>query len=779
MTVPRVESAAWSGSPPDRDLEESADRHLLSGPKEMRGSTTTISLVSYRGFLSRAFSGKVEESLRLRFLGLATFWLVALALAWVGGNPWTWLGGGIATTCGYAFSWYRRNLDLGIWTVLMALMVVGLAFIMRSEMLAALDGHWLPLAHFLLLVQAIASFDIRTLGGLYAGIGLSGIVLFFASQQAFELSFGVFLLVYAGLLLAFFAVAFLEDETKIAQVRSAMSRLAILGFWSAVAVAVILLSVGAFLLLPRGESNAVGYQQVSALPITGNAGDPGTQALAMGTQPLTDFPGLSQSGRAPTQVMDGEVDQTPGDFQLGPSDVSGSPSEQEVILGDGTFPISSMSDDGDDVVMHVRSPVVSYWRGQVFETFDGTRWSPGHNRGPSRGAAYRAEDQLRYTQTFFINQDSPESTFMGYHGVDVRSPEDAVYRRSLGKGTSYQVVSVDPQLVPEALRHDRTPRGLDAQYYMVPASAHRLYGLAGRIVAGAETDFDRVVRIVDYLRRNGEYDASALNQLESSAHLDTFLFEGEAGSAVDFATATVMLARAAGLPARLATGYLPGERDLLSGAYRVRERDAHAWTEVYFQDHGWVPFDATPRPDIIAAGRARGGQLTGLKYLFESGVGDDLLRAAVRGPSKLTEGLRDAFSGPGSMAIAVVAAGAMLVSLGWLGARLLGRGRRPAGKEWSYARLPGEGRGELMGIYRRVEKLLRKRGVVARRPGQTLREYAATASGLDGGAEAELTWFTRAVWSTAYDPEWGSRISPEDSVQEAKARLASLKAALG
>ena len=68
---------------------------------------------------------------------------------------------------------------------------------------------------------------------------------------------------------------------------------------------------------------------------------------------------------------------------------------------------------------------------------------------------------------------------------------------------------------------------------------------------------------------------------------------------------------------------------------------------------------------------------------------------------------------------------------------------------------------------------------MARRPGQTLREYAATASGLDGGAEAELTWFTRAVWSTAYDPEWGSRISPEDSVQEAKARLASLKAALG
>ena len=745
----------------------------------MRGSTTTISLVSFKGFLSRAFSGEVEESLRLRFLGLATFWLVALAVAWVGGNPWTWLGGGIATTCGYAFSWYRRKRSLGIWTVLMALMVMGLAVIMRSEMLAAFDGNWLPLAHFLLLVQAISSFDIRTRGGLYAGIGLSGIVLFFASQQAFELSFGVFLLVYAGLLLAFFAVAFLEDETKVAQVRLAVSRFAIVGFWSAVAVAVMLLSVGAFLLLPRGESNAVGYQQVSALPITGNVEDSGTQAMARATQPLTESPGTSQSGRAPTQVIDGEVVQAQGDSPLGPSDVPAAPSEQEVILGDGDFSVSPMSDDGDDVVMHVRSPVVSYWRGNVFETFDGTKWSPGSGHRPGRGTAYRAGDQLRYTQTFFVNRDSPESTFMGYHGVDVRLPEDAVYRRSLGKGTSYKVVSIQPRLVPEELRHDRTPRGLDAQYYRVPTSARRLYGLAGRITAGAKTDFDRVVRIVDYLRLNGEYDASARNQLESSAPLNGLLFEGEAGSGVDFATATVMLARAAGLPARLATGYLPGERDLLSGAYRVREGDAHSWTEVYFQQHGWVPFDATPRPDIVAAGRARGGQLTGLKYLFESSVGDDLLRAAVLGPSKLTGGLRDAFSGPGSTAIAVVAAGALFVGLGWLGVKVLARGRRPAGKKWSYARLPGEGRQEMLGIYRRVEKLLRKRGAVTRRPGQTLREYASTASGQVGSAESQLAWFTRAAWSAAYDPEWGRNTSPEDAVQEARDRLASLKAAMG
>ena len=132
--------------------------------------------------------------MRLRLLGLATFWLVALSVAWVGGSPWTWLGGGIATTCGYGFSWYRRHRPLGMWTAVMAAMVIALALVMRIEILAALEGNWLPLAHYLLLVQAISSFDIRTRGGLYGALGMSGIVLFFASQQAFELSFGIFLL---------------------------------------------------------------------------------------------------------------------------------------------------------------------------------------------------------------------------------------------------------------------------------------------------------------------------------------------------------------------------------------------------------------------------------------------------------------------------------------------------------------------------------------------------------------------------------------------------------
>ena len=755
--------------------------------------------LSHLAFLSRLFSGKVEDSLRLRLLGLAGFWLAALAVAWVGGSPWTWLGGGIAATCGHLFSWYRRRRSLGAWPVVMALMVIALALVMRTEILAALDGNWLPLAHYLLLVQAVASFDVRTRGGLYAGLALSGIVLFFASQQAFELSFGAFLLGYAALVLTFLAIAFLEDETAAAQSgiqRSGQAsptspapssangkRPPMFGFWSGTAAAVLLFSVLAFLLLPRGESNAVGYQQVSALPITGTPDVPQPPDRATGGPSAAPSPAVADARASPSQSSQDAglplASEAFSSFSESPFEGPKAGLGQEDILKGDAFSEHPTAADRGGVVMRVRSPVASYWRGQAYDAFDGRYWHPAGDLQAGFDTGYAPENPLRYTQTFFIHQAQPGAAFMGYRGVDVLSSEEALYQRSLGKGFSYKVVSVQPDLAPQKLHQDRLGR-TDPRYYRIPGSAEWLPALADQITSGASTGFGRAVSIVDFVRRNGRYDASAPDQLKSSAPLDAFLLDGKAGTSVDFSTATVMLARAAGMPARLVAGYLPGERDLLSGAYKVRHEDAHAWAEILFQEHGWVPFDSTPRPDLYAAGRATvGGQVPGLKHLFESSVGDDLLREVVAAPVRLSGGLKDAFGGPVGAAL-VVMAGAIAVGLGWLSMRLLWKGRRRAHKGWLYSRLPGSGRDEMLRIYGRVERILRKKGVRARRPGQTLREYALTAADQlastlgTRGVEAHLAWFTDAAWTAAYN----ANSFPIQIVHEARARLSSLKAAL-
>ena len=580
--------------------------------------------LAFPGGLRQMMSGKVEESVQLRLLGLATFWLVALSVAWVGGSPWTWLGGGIAATVGHAFNWHRRHRSPGIWPVAMALVIVALAVLMRNEILAAFDGNWLPPAHLLLLIQAVASFDMRTRAGLYAGLGLSGIVLFFASQQALELSFGIFLLAYAALLMAFLATAFLEDETGAARGRRGGRRSPLFGFWSATVVGVLVVCIAAFLLLPRGESNAVGYQQVSALRISGETGGPQPDPVSVdrgagsGSKPTASeasagselFERLAEPGPILEQVPLAGEDSGPG---AGPA--------QEPLAVDDTGAGALPSRGGDDVVMRVRSPVTSYWRGQVFDGFDGPTWREETAPGAQSLAARRVPTgSVEYTQTFFLNDAEPGTTFMGYKGVEVQLPGETRYRQSLGEGHSYKVLSVQPQLDPARLRRD-TPNLAAGRYRTLPESLRWLPEVADEITDGARTSYDKASKIVNYLRHNARYDDSAPDQLRSSAGLEDFISGEAPGTSMDFGTATVLLARASGLPARLATGYLPGERDLLSGAYTVRRDAAHAWAEVLFNQNGWVPFDGTHHPEAYAGGRASAGQVPGLKHLFESSVG--------------------------------------------------------------------------------------------------------------------------------------------------------------
>ena len=740
----------------------------------------------HRRGLSRFFSDKVDDSLRLRLLVLAAFWLTALSVAWVGGSPWTWVGGGVAATFGHAFSWHRRHRTLSIWPMVMAVMVVGLALLMRSALVAALEGNWLPLAHFLLLVQAIASFDLRSRAGLYGGLALSGIVLFFASQQAFDLSFGLFLLGYAGLLMAFLATAFIEDEAGSAQKAPTAGGLPLTGFWSGTAGVVLLLSVLAFLLLPRGESNAVGYQDVAALPITG---DPeASQPTAPAAQPRPQ--GAGQVGEMPSREAEGAevgssaaapaAERRPDIRSQGPDEVAptlpigntDAASNLNTAPGGHVYPVVGV--DRDSIVAYVRSPVASYWRARAFDIFDGRTWRRDRTRIPVRETGRSNDSAQRYTQTFYMGDGQSGETLMGYRGVEVLSGVNARSRGSLSNGFSYKVVSVQPELVPADLRKDRVARA-DTRYYTFPSSMRWLPGLASQVTEGATTDFDAAARIAEYVKRNAQVDDSASDQLRSSASLDAFLSGSEPGTSMDYATATTMLARAAGLPARLVQGYLPGERDPLSGAYKVRRRDAHAWSEIKFREHGWVPFDASPQAGQYVAGSiSRSGQVPGLKYLFESSIGDDVLRAMIKAPSRITAGLKDAFGGPISAALAAVAAAGMLVSLAWLAARLVSRRRTRTGRTWAYTKLSGDGRHEMLRIYHRAEKLLRRKHIHPRKPGQTV-QVSLHASELVGGVETHLAWFAEAAWEAAYNPS----PYPMDSVQAARSRLSALKAALG
>ncbi len=77
------------------------------------------------------------------------------------------------------------------------------------------------------------------------------------------------------------------------------------------------------------------------------------------------------------------------------------------------------------------------------------------------------------------------------------------------------------------------------------------------------------------------------------AQIDDFLFDNKQGFCVHYASALTFMARAAGIPARMVTGYQGGEFNPNGGYVSVYQYMAHAWSEVWLEGKGWVRLDPT------------------------------------------------------------------------------------------------------------------------------------------------------------------------------------------
>ena len=255
-----------------------------------------------KGRLQPVLSGlstqRVEGSLSLRLIVLAMVWSAAASLGWVGSPLWTWAGGAALLGLGHAFSWFFRDLRSPMRSGAVAVLLLGALALLPRSVSPALAGDWLPLAQVLLLFQAVTSFELRTRGGLYAGIGVSGVILFFVSQQALDLMFGVFLTSYTTLLLSFFAMAFLLDQVRGTEVRWFRSRLSFAWFWSGIFAASMVMSVGVFLVLPKGFGSPLHGAQAVALPVGAtDAGEIREPAVGLGL--LEPEPTMTPADQAP------------------------------------------------------------------------------------------------------------------------------------------------------------------------------------------------------------------------------------------------------------------------------------------------------------------------------------------------------------------------------------------------------------------------------------------------------------------------------------------------
>jgi transglutaminase-like putative cysteine protease len=120
------------------------------------------------------------------------------------------------------------------------------------------------------------------------------------------------------------------------------------------------------------------------------------------------------------------------------------------------------------------------------------------------------------------------------------------------------------------------------------------------LTANQSTQYDKVRAIHDYFRSENGFVYSLTTEPGDSGHPIVDFLANKRGFCVQYAAAMAWLARAAGFPARVAFGFTRGSPPV-NGVRFLTNFNLHAWTEVYFQDFGWIPFDPTPSASVIGS----------------------------------------------------------------------------------------------------------------------------------------------------------------------------------
>ena len=260
-----------------------------------------------------------------------------------------------------------------------------------------------------------------------------------------------------------------------------------------------------------------------------------------------------------------------------------------------------------------------YWRGPVLSQFDGRSWRPLlHNS--SLTSSYASSHQLPYIVTaprgnngadfaYTITLEPHNKTWLFALEHPSALPPDSKLTND------YQVLTKDPVRIRQRFDlHsqtniiagvDETPTSIDA-YRALPSGNPRTRALAQQWRNKVETenqanteqnkehsDDEILVRKMLAYFRQEKFFYTLRPPLLGRDSVDDFLFTTQRGFCEHYASSFVFMMRAAGVPARIVTGYQGGEKNSVDSFYVIRQSDAHAWAEVWLPQKGWMRVDPT------------------------------------------------------------------------------------------------------------------------------------------------------------------------------------------
>jgi protein-glutamine gamma-glutamyltransferase len=248
-----------------------------------------------------------------------------------------------------------------------------------------------------------------------------------------------------------------------------------------------------------------------------------------------------------------------------------------------------------------------YWRGPVLDSFDGHTWTrttSGIGGTPPplqpQGPAYHYTVMMEPHQHRWLFMLDWPSTWNQPH-AELSNDYTLMQPEPLSRpvdvvGTSYTRVQSSELLKPRTRMRDlQQPRDRNP----------RTQQLAREMRSAHPDDMELVRAVLDMFRQQPFYYTLTPPKLADNS-VDEFLFDTKRGFCGHYASAFAALMRAAGIPARVVTGYQGGTLNPYGDYWILRQSDAHAWTEVWIDGRGWMRIDPTAAiaPERVERGLA-------------------------------------------------------------------------------------------------------------------------------------------------------------------------------
>lgn len=672
------------GSRPKSIAPASKHRHAAS-------ATVSVNASSQTGPIRQA----AEGSLSLRVITSAMAIVGILAACQMAESPVQLSLFGIFGTAIGSYISYRRRQANNFWIkwALAAGILVVLGFFVEEilyRVQATIADARAPLSNMLVSLQALHSFDLPRRRDLNVSALVGLILMASAATLSKDLIYGVYLLTFIcfGAYMLYLDCASRTADGAILTHSPAASAQGIYPRTAAktrlcVALLVILLplfSLIVFLAIPRLDIKLLGNVRVSLklnIPFLNSN--------------KIDNPMLHSAKRGD------------GSLVVNPQAYHGFCEELD---------LNYRGKLSDDMVLKVAAPKGEFWRAMAFDTYDGHQWTMSKPRKTyDRLTVYGSAIQLapipsletparvpleELAQVFYLEQDQPNLIPAAAVPLLIYFPTNKVQVDSYGslrspvfmeKDMVYTVFSSVPRYNLEQLRH-QAPLTEEVQentrlrlspYLQLPESLPaQVRQFADAISGDSENWYNKAEQINLYLQRQYKYNLDVPPTAPDQDCVADFLFRRKSGYCEHFSTSFVVLCRCEGIPARLVTGFRPGEYNPFTGLWDVRMRDAHAWAEIFLPRWGWVTFD--PTPDGVMPGSSGAEQHNQFEFVIKQ-IADTIDEFArqpwVKSSGKWIWGilsqcahtvsswllLLDAFWQPAVMAMALVGAAALTVRL--------------------------------------------------------------------------------------------------------------------